>query len=110
MVRNLTRWGRNVRDSVITAPRFAAVNTSTAINRQLQSRDMTDEVLANQTNLTSRVSTGSVGHAITAGMEFSSESSVNYARTGPTAPTADLVSPEPQRHLSGTDRSQRRQH
>ena len=95
VVRNLTRWGRNVRDSVITAPRFVAVNTSTAINRQLQSRDMTDEILANQTNLTSRVSTGSVGHAITAGMEFSSESSVNYARIGPTAPTADLYHPNP---------------
>ncbi len=58
VLRNLTRWGRNVRDSVITAPRFVAVNTSTAINRQLQSRDMTDEILANQTNLTSRFSTG----------------------------------------------------
>ena len=29
-LRNLTRWGKNVRDSVITAPRFASVNTSTA--------------------------------------------------------------------------------
>ena len=28
-LRNLTRWGRNVRDSVITAPRFVAVNAST---------------------------------------------------------------------------------
>ncbi len=95
MLRNLTRWGRNVRDSVITAPRFVAVNTSTAINRQLQSRDMTDEVLANQTNLTTRQSTGSIGHAITAGLEFSSERSLNYARTGPTAPTADLYHPNP---------------
>ena len=41
------------------------------------------------------MSTGSVDHAITAGMEFSSESSVNYARTGPTAPTADLYHPNP---------------
>ena len=94
-VRNLTRWGRNVRDSVITAPRFAAVNTSTAINRQLQSRDMTDTILANQTNLTTRLSTGAVGHAIVAGAEFSSEQSVNFARTGPTAPTADLYHPNP---------------
>jgi catecholate siderophore receptor len=95
VVRNLTRWGRNVRDSVITAPRFVAVNTSTALNRQLQSRDMSDEILANQTNLTTRQSTGSLGHAITAGIEFSSESSVNYARTGPAAPTADLYHPNP---------------
>jgi catecholate siderophore receptor len=95
VVRNLTRWGRNVRDSVITAPRFVAVNTSTALNRQLQSRDMTDEILANQTNVTTRVSTGPLGHAIVAGVELSSESSVNYARTGPTAPTADLYRPNP---------------
>ncbi|HEX8031474.1 MAG TPA: TonB-dependent siderophore receptor [Vicinamibacterales bacterium] len=95
VVRNLTRWGQNVRDSVITAPRFVAVNTSTAINRQLQSRDMTDDILANQTNLTSRVTTGSIGHAVVAGVELSSESSINYARTGPTAPTADLYDPNP---------------
>jgi catecholate siderophore receptor len=95
VVRNLTRWGRNVRDSIITAPRFVAVNTGTALNRQLQSRDMTDEILANQTNLTTRVSTGAIDHAIVAGVELSSESSVNHARIGPTAPTADLYHPNP---------------
>ncbi len=95
VVRNLTRRGRNVRDSVITAPRFVAVNTRTAINRQLQSRDMTDEILANQTNLTTRVTTGPLGHAVVAGAEFSSESSINYLRTGPAAPTADLYNPNP---------------
>ena len=94
-VRTLARWGRNVRDSVITAPRFVAVNTGTALNRQLQSRDMTDEIVASQTNLTSRVNTGPVGHAITAGLEFSTEQSANFARTGPQAPTADLYSPDP---------------
>ena len=94
-LRNLTRWGRNVRDSVITAPRFASVNTSTAINRQLQSRDMTDEIVANQTNLTTRVATGGLRHAVVAGLEFSTEQSLNYARVGPTAPTADLFNPNP---------------
>ena len=94
-LRNLSRWGRNVRDSVITAPRFAAVNTSTAINRQLQSRDMSDEILANQTNLTSRVATGAVTHALAVGVEFSHERSENFARTGPTAPLADLHAPNP---------------
>lgn len=94
-LRNLTRWGKNVRDSVITAPRFAAVNTSTAINRQLQSRDMTDEILANQTNLTTRVATGGLRHAVVAGLEFSTEQSLNYARVGPPAPMADLFNPNP---------------
>jgi catecholate siderophore receptor len=94
-VRNLTRWGRNVRDSVITAPRFISVNTSTDINRQLQSRDMTDQILANQTNVNTRVVTGPVTHEIAAGLEFSSERSLNYARTGPTAPLANLYTPNP---------------
>ena len=94
-LRNLTRWGQNVRDSVITAPRFVAVNTSTDINRQLQSRDMTDRILANQTNLTTRFPTGRVQHAVVTGLEFSTEFSENYARTGPAAPTADLFIPNP---------------
>ena len=93
IVRHLSRWGRNVRDSVITAPRFVAVNSGTAINRQLQSRDMTDEILASQTNVTSRFVSGVVAHAVTAGVEFSTESSINYARTGPAAPAADLYHP-----------------
>lgn len=95
VVRNLTRWGKNVRDSVITAPRFTAVNTSTAINRQLQSRDMTDDILANQTNLTSHFRTGQLGHAVTAGLEFSTETSENFSRSGPTAPLANLFAPNP---------------
>lgn len=94
-IRNQTRWGRNVRDSVITAPRFASVNTSTVINRQLQSRDMTDDILSNQTNVISRLNTGAVGHALAGGVEFSSEQSVNFARTGPAAPTTNLYDPNP---------------
>ena len=57
-LRNLTRYGETIRDSVITSPRFVSVNTSTAINRQLQSRDMIDDIVANQTNLTARFDTG----------------------------------------------------
>ena len=101
VIRNLTRWGRNVRDSVITAPRFVAVNTSTALNRQFQSRDMTDDIVANQTNLTTRVATGPVQHSIAAGVEVSSENSLNYARTAPAAPTADLYHPNPNDPFTG---------
>ena len=95
-IRNLTRWGQNVRDSVITAPRFAAVNTSTAINRQLQSRDMTDDILANQTNLTSRLDDRPHRpRRLSAASKSRPSSSLNFARTGPTAPTADLYHPNP---------------
>jgi catecholate siderophore receptor len=94
-VRNLTRYGTTSRDSVITAPRFASVNTSTAINRQLQSRDMVDDIVANQTNLTVRTTAGATAHAVVAGAEFGQERSENFLRTGPTAPVADLFAPNP---------------
>lgn len=94
-LRNLTRYGQNDRDSVITAPRFASVNTSTAINRQLQSRDMVDEIVSNQTTANVRLQTGKVHHAIATGLEFTRETSENFARSGPTAPTADLFNPNP---------------
>lgn len=100
-LRTLARWGRNLRDSVITAPRFASVNTSTAINRQLQSRDMKDLILASQTSIVSRFVTGGMRHAVAAGVEVSTESSTNYARSGPSAPLADLYAPVPDDPYSG---------
>jgi catecholate siderophore receptor len=94
-IRNITRYGKTTRDSVITAPRFASVNTSTAINRQLQSRDMVDHIVANQTTLTTRFDAGASGHALVTGVEVASERSENYLRTGPAAPLADLFNPNP---------------
>lgn len=94
-LRSLTRYGTTNRDSVITAPRFVSVNTSTDLNRQLQSRDMTDDILANQTNLTAHFGTGALRHSLVTGVEVSSESSENFARSGPTAPVADLFHPHP---------------
>jgi catecholate siderophore receptor len=100
-LRNVTRYGATSRDSVITAPRFAGIETSTEINRQLQSRDMNDGIVANQTNVTSRFRTGPVGHALSAGLELSAETSENHARSGPTAPAADLFHPSPSDPYSG---------
>ncbi len=100
-LRNVTRVGQTLRDSVITAPRFASVNTSTLLNRQLQSRDMDDGILANQTNLTARFATGAIEHAVATGVELVRETSVNYARTGPAAPQADLFNPNPDAPYAG---------
>lgn len=97
-LRNQLRWGRNDRDSVITAPRFASPASPTLytqINRQLQSRDMTDAILSNQTSATARFETGGAAHALVAGVDIGFEDSVNYLRTGPTAPLADLYDPNP---------------
>lgn len=87
-VRNLTRYGRSDRNSIVTAPRFAS-NNSTDINRQLQDRDQVDSILANQTDLTTRLE----AHTIVTGVEFSREKSERHRLTGPAAPVADLYNP-----------------
>ncbi|MEW6304431.1 MAG: TonB-dependent siderophore receptor [Verrucomicrobiota bacterium] len=101
-LRNQLRYGRNKRDSVITAPRFADLDagtpgtqSNTTINRQLQSRDMLDTVLANQLDLTSHFDTGPVGHSLVTGAEIARETSVNHARTATAAPTTDIFNPNP---------------
>jgi catecholate siderophore receptor len=99
-LRSLVRQGRSKRDSIITAPRFVGTD-STAINRQLQSRDLTDTILAQQNDLTFHFETGALGHALIAGTEVVREESENFARTGPAAPVADLFHPDPDAPYAG---------
>jgi catecholate siderophore receptor len=102
--RNQLRYGRNDRDSVITAPRFAnpaSPTIYTQVNRQLQSRDMTDTILSNQATVTTHFQTGSAEHALVAGFDLGREESVNYLRTGPLAPLADLYDPDPSEPYAG---------
>ncbi len=100
-LRAVGRYGRTRRDSVITAPRFVSVNTSTDLNRQLQSRDMKDTISVGQLDAIARFGTGPVGHALAFGLEAARETSVNFLRTGPTAPVADLFDPDPTAPYAG---------
>jgi catecholate siderophore receptor len=93
-LRSLLRYGQSTRDSIITAPRFVS-NDSTSINRQIQSRDLEDTILAQQNDLTVRFQTGGIGHALVTGVEIARETSENHSRSGPTAPVADLFNPDP---------------
>jgi catecholate siderophore receptor len=97
-IRNLTRYGETDRDSIITAPRFADVNTSTDIRRNdWKSRDQTDEIFANQTDLNWDFNTGPVEHSLVGGVEYDHETEVNHTRvaTGPNSPNTDLYNPNP---------------
>jgi catecholate siderophore receptor len=104
--RNLTRYGTTRRDSVITSPRFVS-NTSTDVRRtDVKSRDQTDNILANQTNVTGRFTTARLVHAVVTGLEFSREGSKNYLRaeTGPDnpiSPDTDLFNPNPDAAYTG---------
>lgn len=98
-LRNLTRYGRNDRDSIITAPRFANANISTDINRQAQSRDQVDTIFANQTELTSKFDTWRLNHTLVTAIDYAHETSVNHTRaqvvSAPGVPLADLFNPNP---------------
>lgn len=93
-LRSLLRYGQSTRDSIITAPRFVS-NDSTSINRQLQSRDLEDKILAQQNDLLVDFQTGGIGHALVTGVEIARETSENHSRSGPTAPVTDLFNPDP---------------
>ena len=87
-LQNSTRYGQTLRDSAITAPRPP--------NRQLQRREMRNEMLANQTALAASVSTGEIRHDITSGLEFGREDTFtrNSAQTV-NQPSISLRNPDP---------------
>jgi len=100
-LRSTLRYGRNDRDGVVTAPRFASVNTSPTLNQQFQSRDQVDDAIYSQTDLRYDFNTGTVEHNLVAGVEFGREESINYGRAafnnnGPApVPQTNLWFPNP---------------
>ncbi|MPY87841.1 MAG: TonB-dependent siderophore receptor [Luteitalea sp.] len=103
-LRSLTRYGRTRRDSIITAPRFASSDSTDIRRTDWKSRDQTDAIVATQTNLMARFRTGAIGHALTSGLELSSETEENHSRieTGPTPPSTDLFRPNPDDPYTGS--------
>jgi catecholate siderophore receptor len=87
-LRNLTRYSRTDRDSAITSPRPP--------NRQLQRRTMGNDNVANQTNLTASIDTGSVRHDMVSGIEFSRETTSNQNSAQTTnQPQVSITDPNP---------------
>lgn len=98
---NRTQYGATQRDSVVTAPRFATATSPLIRRTDMKSRDQVDTILANQTNLLFQFDTGTVKHKLTAGAEFSQETSKNHNRveSNPNSVTANnntnLFNPDP---------------
>jgi catecholate siderophore receptor len=99
-LRSLFRVGRTTRDSVISAPRFAA-GQGTTLNHQFISRDQEDTIYSNQTDITAEFETGSLKHTLTAGFELTREESENRARAIDTVPQSDLFHPNPTQNWTG---------
>lgn len=93
-LRNLARYTRTYRKSIVTAPRFAGNNT-TDITRELKARDHVDAILSDQLNLTAKFDTGVIGHTAVAGVEASYEKSDNTPLGGPNGPVTNLFNPDP---------------
>lgn len=100
-LRNIFRYSRTHRESHYTAPRFGAPPAPapanpTNVNRQMQRRRMTHEVVANMTNLNIEFDTGPLKHAIATGMELAWERQLNSTGTpgGVTTAFSDLFSPD----------------
>ncbi|WP_234087551.1 catecholate siderophore receptor Fiu [Azonexus sp. R2A61] len=74
-VRNITRYGRNKIDRVLTGVMTIATPTPAdpstwTLSRSRQRVDQENEILANQTSLNSEFSTGFIKHSLVAGLEL----------------------------------------
>ena len=114
-LRNLTRYGVNDRDAIVTAPRAATLASQGTgwlpgmpqIRRNdMKSQDREDAIFANQTSLSVAFDTGAVRHDFVAGVELSREKQDSYARaefsTTP-PPFADLFDPDPSQTYPTSD-------
>ena len=92
-VRLQFHYGRNDRDSIISAPRFIS-NASTDINREFQARDEIDKAYTGQLDFNFNVATFGFEHKVNVGFEYTHEDFQNRLRLGPAAPLADLYDPD----------------
>lgn len=105
-LRNITRYGRNLRDTVVTPPRAASETETGGLNdpgfdpavpqirrTDTKYQDRVDRIVANQTNAIFGVDTGSLRHAFVAGLEISREQSSSYAGADRCVPADGSVPP-----------------
>ena len=109
-LRNLTRYGRNALDRVVTPPRAASAANGGAdpgydasvaqirrTDTKYQYRD--DRTINNQTDLNADFATGVVRHSAVAGLELAHDRQPSYTATDLFAngrpPVTDLFNPDP---------------
>ncbi len=109
-LRNLTRYGRNNLDRVVTPPRAASAANGGAdpgfnpavpqirrTDTKYQFRD--DQTVTNQTDLTASFETGAIAHSADIGIEIARDRQPSYAMTDAFTngrpPVTDLFNPDP---------------
>ena len=100
-LRNQFRYGRNDRDSVITAPRFVNASFAHPVHPDqppapVAGHDGHDRLQPDEPS--SRASPpGAPQHALVTGLDFGREDSINYLRTGPHRSPRRPLRPRPRR-------------
>ena len=98
-LRNTLRFSHNDREHETTAPRVNA--DPTLFTRNRPSRNITESILSNQTDLTAKFDTFGLRHALVTGVEFSREvlDRTVYAFSG--VPPANAANPKPFESTAG---------
>lgn len=113
-IRNTTRWSRVKQEYLLTAVMGGASNitapnpndvNSWSWSRLANTKDTSNRILSNQTNITSKFYTGSVGHDVSAGVEFTRENQTNYGVNAITPPSVNIYHPISSISVGGLDRN-----
>lgn len=104
-LRNTLRYSHNDREHETTAPRFNAATFPNTFNRNRPARDIVEQIVSNQTDLTAKFDTFSLKHTLVTGIEFSEEwlDRTNYAFQN--IPPADVHHPDHHQSTAGMTRS-----
>lgn len=113
-LRNTTRWSRVKQKYLLTAVMGGASNITQPDSnnvdtwewsRLANTKDVSNSILTNQTNLTSKFHTGFVGHDVSAGVEFTREKQTNYGVDAITPPAVNIYHPISSISVGGLSRN-----
>ena len=112
-VRNTTRWSRVKQDYLMTAVMGGASNITQPTSsvdtwtwsRLANTKDVSNKILTNQTNLTSKFYTGAIGHDISTGVEFTRETQTNYGVVPISPPPVNIYHPNSNVSVGGLNRN-----
>lgn len=113
-IRNTTRWSRVKQKYLLTAIMGGASNIiapnindldSWSWSRLANTKDVSNRILTNQTNITSKFSTWQVDHDVSAGVEFTREKQTNYGVNAITPPAVNIYHPVSDVSVGGLHRN-----
>lgn len=100
-LRNQLSYGRTTHNSIATAARNPDPLADT-VERTFKSRDSTDTIVSNQSELGYKFASGRLRHAVVVGLELAREESANRGRNISDMPGASLSKPNPNQAFTGT--------